>query len=110
MSDRPACIYDPKVMRQIADFFQGFVDLQKTLEPDITSDDEHPLYLFNAEIVIRHRNGYTIGRIGMDDFPFFEITDETYGEISKEDEIKRAVTEALQTHIRQEDTAAGAEV
>lgn len=76
----PARFYDAKQMAQIAKFFAGLEDLIKTLEPDAVFTAENPLYVYGLEIVIRHRDDYTIGRIGMEDFLFFEITDETYGE------------------------------
>lgn len=82
----PSRIYDAKTMMMIAKFYEGLQALQKELEGEIGGfpTDKNPLYLFNVEIVFRHRGDYTIGRIGMDDFMFFEITDENYGEASKE--------------------------
>jgi hypothetical protein len=73
-------IYDAKQMMKIAELLQGLSDLQEKFEPNVVGTAEDPLYIFSAEIVIRHYDGYTVGRIGMDDFLYFELTDETYGE------------------------------
>lgn len=75
----PARVYNAKQLMKIAEFYQGLTDLFEQFEPPTNTEDD-PLYIFSAEIVIRHKDGYTLGRIGMDDFPFFEITDEAYGE------------------------------
>lgn len=82
----PARIYDADILMKIAKFCRGLHDLQKELEGEIGGfpTDKNPLYLFNVEIVIRHKDNYTVGRIGMDDFMFFEITDEDYGETTKD--------------------------
>jgi hypothetical protein len=77
----PSRIYDAKQMAKIAALFEGVQSLIKDFEGDSISPTlDDPLYIFGLEIVIRHRDDYTIGRIGMDDFPFFELTDERYGE------------------------------
>lgn len=96
-------IYEPALMAQIAELFSDVVAAYAKFEPKVNSRDQ-PLYVFSTEIVIRHYDGYTIGRIGMDDFPFFEFTDENYGEKPKRDD---GVGAAVQAHIRQENTASG---
>lgn len=101
----PSRIYDPKQMAQIAEFYSDIKAAIDKLEPEISATMENPLYVFGMEIVIRHRDGYTIGRIGMDDFPYFELTDENY--VSEAEEVKRSTTDVLLSHIRQEDTASG---
>lgn len=77
----PARFHDPQGMVQIAEFFAGLKDLYARFEGPYGDNEDHPYYTFSTEIVIRHKDQYTIGRIGMeDDFLFFEITDENYGE------------------------------
>lgn len=74
-------IYDPKTLTAIAGLFSDIEAAFKKFEGDtVQPTGEFPLYVFSAEIVIRHRDDWTVGRIGIDDFLFFEITDETYGE------------------------------
>jgi hypothetical protein len=78
-------IYDAKQFTKIAKLFSDLTEVFKEFEPGFTdggfsSTDDNPLYIFGVEIVIRHRDDYTIGRIAMDDYLFFEFTDETYGE------------------------------
>lgn len=82
MEDASRRIYDPKQLTTIANLFQSLSDLYKTFEPEINTLDE-PLYIFSTEIIIRHKDDYTVGRIGMDDYLFFEFTDEKYGEKPK---------------------------
>lgn len=79
MSEAPNRIYDAKQMAKISKLFGGIEALYKEFEPPINNNNE-PLYIFSTEIVIRHKDGFTVGRIGMDDFLFFELTDENYGE------------------------------
>lgn len=80
----PARFYDSKQMLAIGEFFAGLQDLQKELEGDLAaSSPDKPLYVFGMEIVIRHSDDYTVGRFGMDDFLYFEMTDEHYGEKEK---------------------------
>lgn len=75
-------IYDADIMAKIATFYSGLTALIDEFQGSEIIDKNHPLYVFSMEIVLRHVDGYTIGRIGMEDFPFFEITEETYGESS----------------------------
>ena len=79
MTDRPVRIYDPRVLSKIAEFYQEFTDLCEKHFPEFGED--LPVYIFGGELVLRHQDQFTIGRISWDDFPFFEITDETYGEM-----------------------------
>lgn len=81
------CIYDAKQLMRIAELFNDLTEAFSKFEPGFTdggipSWDDDPLYIFGVEIVIRHKDDYTIGRIAMDDFLFFEFTDENYGEKS----------------------------
>mgnify|MGYP001615215880 FL=1 len=76
----PARIYEAKVLEQVSALFTGISEVFKDFEEDLVPSREKPLYVWATEIVIRHKDGYTIGRIGMDDFLFFEITDENYGD------------------------------
>lgn len=81
----PARLYDPKQMARISKFYSDLYALIEEFEGGEIGefpDDDHPLYIFAMDIVIRHKDGYTVGRIGLDDFPYFEITDENYGEKS----------------------------
>lgn len=78
----PARFYDAKSLLKIAELFVELEALYKKFEPSVNSADE-PLYIFSTEIVVRHKDDYTVGKIGMDDFLYFEITDETYGEKPK---------------------------
>lgn len=84
MSDNiPAKIYDAKQMAKISELFSDIEAAMKKFEGGEMGglrSNENPLYIFTTEIVIRHQDDYTIGRIGMDDFLFFELTDEKYGE------------------------------
>lgn len=70
--------YDANQMAKIAELLKDIEAAYKRFEGEYNSDE--PLYIFSTEIVIRHKDDYTVGRIGMDDFLFFEITDEDYGE------------------------------
>lgn len=78
----PSRLHDAKQMAAMSKFFEGVQALQKELEGDVGGfpTDDRPLYLFNVDIVFRHKDDYTVGRIGMDDFLYFEIPEETYGE------------------------------
>ena len=50
-----------------------------TLDESVWSAEEAPAE-GTMEIVFRHMDDYTVARIGLDDFPYFEIPDERYGE------------------------------
>ncbi len=77
--------HDPQTMTQIAELFSGLKDLDEKFEGEFGDNDSMPLYILSTEIVIAHKDGYTIGRIGMEDgYLFFELTDEYYGEKPKE--------------------------
>lgn len=77
--------YDAATMEKIAEFFRGLEALQKKFEGDVggQATAENPLYIYTMEIVIRHRDDWTVGKFSIDDFLYFEITDETYGEKAK---------------------------
>lgn len=75
----PPRIYDPKILAQVSELFTEISKVFKEFEPDEVSAN-YPLYIYGTEIVIRHKDDYTIGRIGMDDFLYFELTDENYGD------------------------------
>ena len=76
-------IYSADSLEKISKFYKGLQELQKELEGDVGGfpTEKNPIYIYSTEIVLRHRDDYTIGRIGMDDYMFFEFTEETYGEI-----------------------------
>lgn len=78
----PTKIYDAKMLAKIADFYSKFTALVEEFEGDAGAplSEDNPLYIWSGEIVFRHRDDYTIGRFGLDDFWFFEITDEDYGD------------------------------
>lgn len=85
----PARIYETKTLTKVAELFQGIEDLYREFEPGVDLTKENPLYIWSTEIVIRHKDGWTVGRIGMDDFLFFEITDENYGDPTQVDKDDR---------------------
>jgi len=97
-------IYDTKQLTKITDFFEDFMAIFKPLDPENSDNWDDPLYIESVEIVIRHRDDYTVARIGMDDFPYVEFTDGEDPEIVSE---INAVAAAISAHIRQEDTASG---
>ena len=110
-----ARIYDANMLTKIASLYQDISTAVKNFEGDdrLAPTKEDPLYIYGGEIVIRHQDGWTIGRIGWDDFLFFEFTDEEY--VSAADEASKGATAAavaaaqaaVLAHTRQEDTAAG---
>ena len=71
-------IYDAKILEQVSKLYSGISEVFKEFEEDLVPSREKPLYVWATEIVIRHKDGYTIGRIGMDDFLFFEITEKQF--------------------------------
>ncbi len=117
----PARFYDSEQMTMIAELFSGLKDLFRKFEGEYGDNDSHPCYVWSTEIVIRHKDDYTVGRFAYeDDQLIFEITDENYGYADRADmitisinppedpaETARAIAAALDAHIRQEDTAAG---
>lgn len=108
----PARFYDAKQMAKIAEFYAGVETLIKELEGTDEPSAVGPLSVYSMDIVIRHRDGYTVGRIGFeDDYPFFELTDEHYGEEPETVEtVHKWLSDkeyGIQAHIRQEDTGAG---
>lgn len=78
----PTRFYEPDQMVKVADFFAKFKALVEEFEGGTYAapNDEHPLYVFGGEIIIRHKDGWTLGRLAVDDFWYFENTEETYGE------------------------------
>jgi hypothetical protein len=81
--------YDPKQMAQIAAFYKGLEELVKGLEPEFTATLDNPLFIYSLEIIIQHRDDYTVGRFGMEDFLFFELTDEGYGKSQSDGQASR---------------------
>lgn len=101
-------IYDPNLVGKIAVFYKGLKSLIDEFEGQVGDQDEP--YIYSLEIIFQHPDNWTIGRIGMDDFPFFEITDEDYGKSQNDGQASRAeeINDAVMAHVRQEDTASGA--
>lgn len=71
-----ARIYDPKILSDIAAFYKDLLDLIEKHFPEMSETD---VYVYSMEIVLQHKHDWTLGRIGIDDFLFFEITDDDYG-------------------------------
>jgi hypothetical protein len=84
MTTTPTKIYDADTMLRIADLYKGLEDLFTKFEGGslgTVASVVNPLYVFDANIVIRHKDNYTVGRIFIeDDNVVFELTDEDYGE------------------------------
>lgn len=71
--------YDAKQMAKVAAFLEDLQTLITAFEGDeVVATAENPLYVYGLEIVIRHHDDYTIGRIAMDDFLYYEGTEEDY--------------------------------
>lgn len=69
------------ILTKIAGFYKGLTDLIEEHFPEMEDTDA---YVYSMEIVLQHRDDWTIGRIGLDDFLFFELTDEDYGKTRSE--------------------------
>lgn len=108
----PARFYDSEQMTMIANLFASLKDLFREFEGEYGDNDSHPLYIWSTEIVIRHKDDYTVGRLTYeDDQLIFEITDENYGvdndKTPSSDVLASVVGAAIAAHVRQEDTASG---
>ena len=78
--------YEPERLVEIAEFYKGLKDLVEKFEgPPFGDNEGHALYVFSMEVVIRHKDDYTVGRIYQeDDNLVYETTDERYGESPKQ--------------------------
>lgn len=105
----PSRFYDPDVMKRLADLYSAAAFLIENFESDYgkyddPDEDDSPLFISDLDIVVRHKDGYTVGRITVEDgFPVFELTDENYGEVTTLPDVATAIAR----HTRQEDTASG---
>ncbi len=63
-------IYDAEVLTKISDLFVAVKDMVFEFEGD---DDTEPLSIYILDITVRHKDGYTVARIGIDDFVYLEV-------------------------------------
>lgn len=70
-------ISDSKMLLEVAYLFDNIANAYSSFERDVDTS----LYIGHTEITIEHKDGFTIGRITMEnDFPVLEFTAEHYGE------------------------------